>query len=106
MDFVRQEALADCFSEILGSDVHASKVVKIRSLLERYSFSPEDVVFITDTIGDIREGNACAVKSIGVTWGTHDMETLQSGDPYQVVDTVPELEHAVMAFFGMQKRAE
>lgn len=105
-DFVRQEGIEECFAEILGSDTHVSKVVKINRLLEEHSLPPEDVVFITDTLGDIREGNACNVKSIGVTWGTHDTETLQKGLPYRIVDTVPELEHAVTEFFEMQKLAQ
>lgn len=98
-DFVKKEGLEGCFTEILGSDVHASKVVKINALLERHGFAPEDAIFVTDTLGDIREGNTCGVASVGVTWGTHDRDTLALGKPYDIVDSVIELEHSINRFF-------
>lgn len=98
--FLEQEKIRSCFSEILGTDVHQSKVVKIKKLLEDYKISPEDTVFVTDTLGDMREGNECGVKSIGVTWGAHDRETLEKGEPVAIVDDVLGLEEAIAMFFG------
>jgi len=91
--------LRQCFEEILGADVHTSKIVKISDLLSRRGIDPKNAVFITDTIGDIREGRECAVAAIGVTWGMQDRAKLQSEQPYAVVDTVPELEAAIERFF-------
>ena len=93
--FLEREGVRQHFSDILGSDVAYSKVTKISDLLKKYKVSPDDAVFVTDTLGDIREGTACSVASIGVTWGTHDRDTLFEGAPYAIVDTVPLLEEAV-----------
>jgi phosphoglycolate phosphatase len=100
--WLEKEKLIASFADVLGSDVHVSKVVKIKTLLEKYSLSPNDVVFITDTLGDIREGKECGVNSIAVTWGTHNTETLKKGEPYIIVDTVPELEATIDRFFSVQ----
>jgi phosphoglycolate phosphatase-like HAD superfamily hydrolase len=93
--FLEREGVRERFSDVLGSDVAYSKVQKISDLLKKYSVRPENAVFITDTLGDIREGTQCDVASIGVTWGTHDRDTLFEGAPYAIVDTVPLLEEAV-----------
>ena len=76
-----------------------SKVIKINGLLKKYGHDPKDALFITDTLGDIRDGTACGVATIGVTWGNHDRETLKKGEPYAIVDTVPELEAEIGKFF-------
>lgn len=101
-DFVKQEGLDGCFEEILGSDVDSSKVVKIRRALMERNLTPSDAVFVTDTVGDLREGRECSVACIGVTWGHHSRERLMEGNPYAVVDTVPELETAIEKFFMLQ----
>ena len=100
--FLKKEDISDCFDDVLGSDVHESKVVKINSLLKETGAEPKEVVFITDTLGDIREGNTCGIESIGVTWGTHDRETLKKGSPLAIVDTVFELRDTIERFFNVQ----
>lgn len=94
-DFLIKENLKNCFSEILGIDVHGSKIIKINSILEKYKILPKDVVFITDSLGDILEGNECGVKSIGVTWGLHGRETLKKGNPVAIIDDPRDLESAI-----------
>lgn len=92
---LKKASMENIFSDILGSDVHSSKVVKIKSLLKKYGIEPRDAVMITDTLGDIREANECGVKSIGVLWGWHEEETLLKGSPAALTTTVPELEVAI-----------
>lgn len=74
------------FADIFGSDVHKKKIVKIKMLLEKYNTTPENAVFITDTLGDIYEASESGVKSIAVTWGYHDEETLSKGKPFVIID--------------------
>lgn len=74
------------FSDILGTDIHKDKTVKIKTLLNKYNILNKDAVFITDSLGDIKEGNECEVKSIGVTWGIHPKETLEKGNPIAIID--------------------
>lgn len=81
----------DCFTEILGNDIAHSKVEKMQLAFKKYALSSEHAVFITDTLGDIREANELAVPSIGVLWGFHDRETLEKGRPHAIVETPQEL---------------
>lgn len=84
--FLEVHGLADAFKEILGNDVEKSKVKKINDVLQRYGIKPTETVFITDTLGDIKEAHVCGVKSIAVTWGYHPSTTLEKGHPYQIID--------------------
>lgn len=94
-DFLRKENLDEHFLDILGFDVHASKVIKIKSLLEKHNLSSNDAVFITDTLGDILEANECNVPSIGITWGLHDREKLGKGNPAVIIDDPEDLMGAI-----------
>ncbi len=87
--------LGQFFDTILGGDVHTSKVFKINMLKELYQVAPEDCLFITDTLGDIREATKCGVRSIAVSWGFHDKETLKQGEPSAIVDSPDELRRAI-----------
>ncbi len=99
-EILEKEGLRECFAEILGADVHTSKVIKIQSLLDSYHCAPEETVLITDTTGDIGEARAAGVASIAVSWGFHGKDKLQKADPYAVVDTVPELLGSIRGFFA------
>ncbi len=83
---LEREGISEHFRDLLGNDVHPSKVVKIRMLLKKYGVDPKDSVFITDTLGDIKEASECDVGSIAVTWGFHDIKTLQKGNPEIIID--------------------
>lgn len=85
-DFLKRENIVQCFSDILGADIHTSKVVKIKTILQKYNLLPKEVVFITDTLGDIKEAHECKVPSIAVTWGLHDRSILEKGNPNKIVD--------------------
>lgn len=50
-----------------------------------------DVYFVTDTAGDVIEGNRAEVKTIAVTWGFHDRERLEKAKPDIIVNTPEEL---------------
>jgi phosphoglycolate phosphatase len=94
-DFLIKEKLVELFTDVLGADVHRSKTHKIKTILEKYNLSPLDVVFITDTLGDIKEANECSVPSIGVTWGLHDKSILEKGNPVKIIDNPQDLSTAI-----------
>lgn len=94
-DFLKSSGLDDCFSEILGLDVHSSKEVKIKNILEKYGTAPSNAVLITDSLGDIREANTCSVPSIGVTWGISTKEILEKGNPVEIIDDPRNLVEAI-----------
>jgi phosphoglycolate phosphatase len=97
--FLQKFDLLHCFKEVLGNDVDPSKVKKLEMVLHTHGVSPRDVVFITDTLGDIREGKECGVESVAVTWGYHPRATLEKGAPFRIIDRVGELGETVEQYF-------
>jgi phosphoglycolate phosphatase len=81
----------DIFQEILGSDFMLSKKEKILYAIKKYSVMPEDIYYIGDTIGDIKEGKQAGVKTVGVTWGWHDKTKMASVSPDYLFDNPQEL---------------
>ncbi|MAG12942.1 hypothetical protein CL630_03995 [bacterium] len=102
-EFLSSHELDSHFAWIMGNDVHQSKVEKIKMVFEKYNITSKDCVFITDTLGDMREAEKMSVGTIGVTWGFHVPETLKQGNPFRLVDSPKTLPMAVSDYFSMTK---
>ena len=89
----------DClkyFTEILGYDSSLSKLDKFKSLIKDYSLEPADVIFITDTKGDILQAREAKIGHIiGILGGWQDKKTLARANPEIIVDSFEELPQAV-----------
>ena len=88
------------FFDFLGTkEVSKSKVEKFKIIREKYTIENEEMLFITDTLGDIREADQAGVPTVAVTWGVHDRYFF-SIEPHEnlkkVVDTVAELEDYII----------
>lgn len=88
--------IATCFSHVFSGDVEARKSTSIRRFLsdERYAasrrgsvayrdddaagfgFQADEVVLVTDTIGDITEAKEAGIRAVGVVWGMHTEQQL------------------------------
>lgn len=47
---------------------------------------PDEIVFVTDTVGDIRHAKECGVRTIAVTWGLHTKDALAAAQPDMIVN--------------------
>lgn len=92
--------LRQYFDEILDRDTSRSKVEKLHMLLQSHNATPTDTIFITDTLGDIREAAEVGVKCIGVSWGFHSRATLEEGKPLLIVDHPLDLVGAIDGYFA------
>jgi HAD superfamily hydrolase (TIGR01509 family) len=99
-ELLERNGLAHYFKEIMGFDVHTSKIEKMKTVFSKYNATAENCVFITDTLGDIREANHMKVGSIGVLWGFQGKEKLASGNPFRIVDKPTDLPSAISSYFS------
>lgn len=90
-EWLERYQLAGCFSDILGEDVSKSKVEKLNMLVEKYEMPKNRYLFITDTLGDLREAEKAGIASIAVSYGWHSEETLRKGVFIELAHTVDEL---------------
>ncbi|MBI4896538.1 MAG: HAD family hydrolase [Candidatus Aenigmarchaeota archaeon] len=84
-EFLEKEHAPLLFIEILGSEMHEKKDVKFHYVMDKYHLTNQEIVFVTDTLGDIREANALDIRTIAVTYGFHERERLEKGNPFAIV---------------------
>jgi phosphoglycolate phosphatase len=92
--------IASYFGEVLGAEVHTSKVEKMKMLFEKHALVASQCVFITDTLGDIREATEVKIGAIGVSWGWHSPETLEKGNPYRIAQHPADLPLIIDEYFA------
>lgn len=102
-EYAEARGIATYFSGVLGNEVHKSKVEKIKMVFEKYGVGPDACVFITDTLGDVREAARAGVHAIAVTWGFHEHERLAQGDPFVLASLPADLPRLVDEYFGDQR---
>jgi len=53
--YIENNELTHIFREVFGIETHKSKIEKFKYLFEKYNLQADNCVFITDTLGDIKE---------------------------------------------------
>lgn len=91
--------IATCFSHVFSGDVEPRKAVSIRRFLGDHGYAAQrlcapayhearggaalgadEVVLVTDTVGDVIEAGEAGVRAIGVAWGMHtERQLLDAG---------------------------
>jgi len=84
-----------CFEIILGSNSLLNKTEKIIHAWNQSGVAKDQVYYIGDTTGDIREARRAGVRTVAVTWGWHNRETLKAVEPDFLIDTA----HALLDLF-------
>ncbi len=89
-NFCRKNQI-DVFRDVFGYETSLLKTEKFKILKEKYSVQPEEVIFVTDTLGDVMEGREVGCRILAETFGYHDRERLQQGKPDWLVDSWKEV---------------
>lgn len=96
---LERQGLVSLFDFIADAEVSKSKVEKFKLIEEKYAAPKENLIFITDTLGDIREADEAGIPTIAVTWGAHDRSYF-TREPHtnlvKTVDSVAELAQALV----------
>lgn len=86
------------FDLIATAEMSRSKVEKFKIIENTYKVPKKDMIFITDTLGDIREASIADIPTIAVTWGAHDrsfFEREKHANLVKIIDTVKDLENCL-----------
>ncbi|MCK5081052.1 MAG: HAD family hydrolase [Candidatus Moranbacteria bacterium] len=89
--YLEKYSLNNLFDEILGYNFSKSKVKKFKHLFNKYKLQPQDCIFVTDTLGDIKEANEVKLKTIAVDFGFHNSEILKRGKPFKIISDFEDL---------------
>lgn len=69
-----RHGVIDFFDYMGTADISRSKVEKFKLIKEKYNTDFSEMIFVTDTIGDLKEASIVGIPTVGVTWGVHDLE--------------------------------
>lgn len=92
---LEQAGILHLFVRVMGEETHKSKVEKFKMVMADCGVTPENSVFITDTLGDVKEAEKVAIRTIAETFGFHNKERLAQGNPFAILDSWEEIEQMV-----------
>ena len=97
MRFLKKQGLEKAFTLVVGADKEISKTKRLRVCVE--NVNPSRVLFVTDTVGDIREAKAAGIPVIGVAWGYQSYPQLKKEQPHAVVRSPAQLVQEINRYF-------
>jgi len=99
-DLLKRNNVHSYFDDIVGSNfVDANKTERMKMVLKKYEVETKDCIFVTDTLGDIKEATNVGIDSIGVAWGFQERENLLKGKPFAIAEKPKELLDIVSDYF-------
>ena len=94
LPLMEQAQILHLFDFVGTAEISKSKVEKFSLIKEKYSIESQDMIFITDTLGDVREAKIANVPTVAVTWGAHNESYFKrelNDNLIAIVNTVDEL---------------
>jgi len=90
-EYLTRNNISSLFTFVYGYETSSSKEEKFKKLIYEFSLKEKEIVFVTDTLGDILEAHACGIRSVAVDFGYHDRARLEQGNPWKIVSKFDEL---------------
>ena len=79
-NLLKKSGIINLFDLILADSSH-SKEGMIKEILNKFKVDSGRSFFVTDTVGDIKVGKKCGLKTIAVTWGFHSKQLILEARP-------------------------
>jgi len=87
--FLKRHGIAGV-AEVAGAESGRSKVAKVEALMARFPGQP-CYWFVGDTTGDMREARLAGATPLGVAWGWHGREQLETAGAERIAETPADL---------------
>jgi HAD superfamily hydrolase (TIGR01509 family) len=94
LPLLERAGIRPLFDLIAAAELSKSKVEKFRLIGDKYAIPSGEMLFVTDSLGDVREADTAKVSTVAVTWGVHDsafFDREKHANLVAVVHTVEEL---------------
>ncbi len=98
LPLLEKNSITSLFDFLATAEISKSKVDKFKLIEEKYGLDKEHLLFVTDTLGDIREADVANISTIAVTWGAHDRDYFGREDHknlIKVVDSFDQLREVI-----------
>jgi phosphoglycolate phosphatase len=101
LPLLEKAGILDKFDFVATKKESPSKVEKFKMIAAKYGAVPDEMVFITDTLGDIKDAELADVPTVAVTWGAHDrsfFDREHHKNLVKIVDSTKELKEYLVGF--------
>jgi len=96
---LEKAGIKSLFDFVAPAELSKSKTEKLELIKEKYNSSRQDMLFVTDALGDVREADIAGIPTIAVTYGVHD-ESYFKREPHNnimgIVNSVSELRDYIL----------
>jgi phosphoglycolate phosphatase len=94
LPLLENSGIRGLFDFIAAVEASKDKVEKFKLIGKKYNADPNQLLFITDALGDVRDADSAGVPTVAVTWGVHDkkyFEREKHSNLVAIIDTVEDL---------------
>ncbi|XLQ20535.1 MAG: HAD hydrolase-like protein [Candidatus Moraniibacteriota bacterium] len=98
-DFFKEKNICENLCTIYGVETNPSKEKKFEKILKNTKLDVENIIFVTDTLGDLKEANSLGIASIAVTWGFQRVDTLEKGAPFGFANSSGDIVKLIKEYF-------
>ncbi len=98
-DFFVTNGVCENLCTIYGVETNPSKEKKFEKILNETGIMADNIIFVTDTLGDIHEANTMGIASIAITWGFHREDTLLEGRPFAIAHKAEDITNLIEQYF-------
>jgi phosphoglycolate phosphatase len=102
LPLLEKQGINNLFSFIGTAEIAKSKKEKFKLIQEKFNLDKKDIIFITDTIGDIKEAQESGIKTIAVTWGAQSRQQITTeyyDNMVATVDSVSDLKKEINKYY-------
>lgn len=102
LPLLEKSGITSLFDFIATAELSTSKIEKFKLIENKYNVSKEELLFVTDSLGDIKEANIANIPTVAVTWGVHNkgfFEREKHNSLVGIVDTVDQLRDFIKGKF-------
>jgi HAD superfamily hydrolase (TIGR01509 family) len=105
LPMLERAGILPLFDFVADANVSKSKVEKFDLIEKKYGVKKEEMIFVTDSLGDLREADIAGVPTVVVTWGIHDVSYFKN-EPHDcavaIVETVAELQNYLFTYCDLK----
>jgi len=89
--YLKNNNLINTFDFTYGFETNKYKTIKFDLIMTKYNCKPSEIIFVTDTLGDILDAKKKNIESIAVNFGYHKTSCLKKGKPHKIISSFKEL---------------
>ncbi len=104
-ELIKASGIGSLFDFIASAELTKNKAEKFKIIEAKYNCKKEDILFITDTLGDVKEADIAGIPTVAVLWGFHDRSFFareKHSNLLNIASTVKELKNFIMDYFKVR----